>query len=286
MNRAVDKTFRFVPLDHDGKIRTDCSSPYAMASLIAQKDKFDVAIANDADADRHGIVTPGAGLLAPNHYLSVAIDYLFRHRPAWPASAAIGKTAVTSSMIERVARTFSREVSEVPVGFKWFVAGLSEGRLAFGGEESAGASFLARDGSTWTTDKDGLLLGLLAAEIVSVTGEDPGARYAALERTLGTSFYVRRDAPASRSMRDRLRRITPGDWTSPVLAGDLVTSRQTKAAAGGELGGLKVVSDDAWFAVRPSGTEDVYKLYAESFRSTEHLEQVIAEAGDLVKRLV
>ncbi len=282
VNRLVDKTFRFIPVDHDGKVRTDCSSPYAMANLIAHKGEFDVAIGNDADADRHGIVTPGEGLIPPNHYLSVAVDYLLRNRPAWPTSLGIGKTAVTSNMLDRVARSVARSVLDVPVGFKWFVPGLRDGTLAFGGEESAGASFLSRDGSTWTTDKDGLLLGLLAAEIVSVTGRDPGKLYEALEQSLGRSYYDRRDAPASRAVRERLRRLAPDDWTAPSLAGDPVTARRTTARAGGDLGGLKVETEQSWFAVRPSGTEDVYKLYAESFRSKQHLEQVIEEASHLV----
>jgi phosphoglucomutase len=284
VNRTVDKTFRFVPRDHDGKIRTDCSSPYAMANLIAHKGEFDVAMGNDADADRHGIVTPGVGLVPPNHYLAVAVDYLMRHRPAWPASATIGKTAVTSNMLDRVARSISRSIEEVPVGFKWFVPGLRRGTLAFGGEESAGASFLARDGSTWTTDKDGLLLGLLAAEMLAVTGRDPGKLYESLEQTLGKSYYQRRDAPASRTVRERLLRLVPDDWRAPHLAGDPVTARRTTAGAGGDLGGLKVETEHAWFALRPSGTEDVYKLYAESFRSQEHLDQVFEEAGGLVGR--
>jgi phosphoglucomutase len=284
INRRVDKTFRFVPRDHDGKIRTDCSSPYAMTNLLAHKGEFDVAVGNDADADRHGVVTPGAGLLSPNHYLSIAADYLFRHRPGWPASAAIGKTAVTSNMLDRVARSLGRSVREVPVGFKWFVPGLSEGTLAFAGEESAGGSFLARDGSTWTTDKDGIVLGLLSAEIASVIGKDLAERYGSLEASLGTSHYTRRDAPATRPMRERLRRMVPDDWKAPLLAGDPVSARRTTAAAGGDLGGLKVETEESWFAVRPSGTEDVYKLYAESFRSAEHLEQVMAEANDLLAR--
>jgi phosphoglucomutase len=285
VNRAVDKTFSFVPLDHDGKIRTDCSSPYPMANLIAMKSQFQVAFGNDADADRHGIVVPGAGLLSPNHYLSAAVDYLFQNRPEWSSTAAIGKTAVTSSVLDRVARGLGRSVLEVPVGFKWFVPGLRDGTLGFGGEESAGASFLARDGSTWTTDKDGLLLGLLAAEIVSVTGRDPGERYASLEASLGTSYYERRDAPANPQTRERLRRLTPDDWKATDLAGDRVTARQTSAAGGGELGGLKVSTDQGWFAVRPSGTEDIVKLYAESFRSQAHLEQVIADATGLLGTL-
>jgi phosphoglucomutase len=284
-NKAVDKTFSFVPLDHDGKIRTDCSSPYPMARLLAIKDQFDVAFGNDGDADRHGIVTPGAGLLSPNHYLSAAVDYLLRHRPKWPAHAAVGKTAVTSSVVERVARSRGRSVLEVPVGFKWFVPGLHDGSLVFGGEESAGACFLARDGSTWTTDKDGLLLGLLAAEIVAVTKTDPGKLYASLEAELGVSHYERRDAPADARMRDRLARLTPEDWSPPSLAGDPVVSRQIKAAGGGAIGGLKVSTAQGWFAVRPSGTEDVYKLYAESFRSDDHLREIMSEATALLAKL-
>ena len=282
LNRAVDKTFAFVPADHDGKIRTDCSSPYAMAAVLAKKDKFDLAVGNDADADRHGIVTRSAGLLPPNHFLCVAMDYLFRHRPNWPAGAAIGKTAVTSDMVDRVANALSRSVVEVPVGFKWFVDGLSSRSVAFAGEESAGASFLALDGTPWTTDKDGILLGLLAVEILSVTAEDPGARYAALERSFGTSYYARRDTRTTPSVRERLRRITAADWSWPMLAGDAVTDRRTSARAGAELGGLKVTTDSAWFAARPSGTEDVCKVYAESWRSAAHLEQVLNEAGRLL----
>jgi phosphoglucomutase len=286
VNRAVDKTFRFVPADHDGRIRTDCSSTYAMQNLLRQRGSFDIAVANDADADRHGIVTADAGLLSPNHYLSVAIDYLFRHRPGWPAAASVGKTAVTSQMVNRVAGALGRSIEEVPVGFKWFVPGLQSGTLAFGGEESAGAAFLARDGSTWTTDKDGLLLALLAAEILAVTGKDPGKAYAALEESLGRSHYVRSDAPTTPALRERLRTMTPADWTAPVLAGEAVTAKQVKAAGGGDLGGLKVSTENAWVAVRPSGTEDIYKVYAESFRSVEHLQLVVDEASAFVKRLL
>ncbi len=285
VNQSVDKTFSFVPLDHDGRIRTDCSSPYPMANLIAIRQRFAVAMGNDADADRHGIVTAGAGLLPPNHYLSAAIDYLLRHRAGWPASAAVGKTAVTSGILDRVVRSHGRALLEVPVGFKWFVPGLRDGTLVFGGEESAGASFLARDGSTWTTDKDGLLLGLLAAEMFAVTGQDPGERYASIERELGTSYYARRDAPADARIRERLRRLTPGDWSAPELAGGSVTARETSAAGGGDLGGLKVSTGQGWFAVRPSGTEDVYKLYAESFRSDQHLERIFSDATELLGRL-
>ncbi len=286
VNRSVDKTFRFVPLDHDGRIRTDCSSPFAMANLIAKKGDFDVAIGNDADADRHGIVTRGAGLLSPNHYLSVAVDYLFQHRPAWPRSAAVGKTAVTSHVIDRVARVLSRNIYEVPVGFKWFVPGLRDSSLGFGGEESAGASFLTRDGSTWTTDKDGMLLGLLAAEILSVTGRDPGELYASIEAHVGKSFYERQDVVATRTLRDRLRRMTASDWGAALLGGDSVKARRTSTmGAGAELGGLKVETDAAWIAIRPSGTEDIYKLYAESFRSADHLKTIMTEAASVVASL-
>lgn len=274
----VDKTFRFVPLDHDGRIRTDCSSPYSMANLVAERDRFDVAVANDGDADRHGVVTPLAGLLSPNHFLTVAVDYLVQSRKDWPSSAAIGTTAVTSDTVARAARALGRPVLEVPVGFKWFVPGLRDCTLAFGGEESAGAAFLARDGSTWTTDKDGILLALIAAEILAVTGKDPGKRYAEIEATLGTSFYERRDAPATSEMRARLRSLRSEDWTRATLAGDVVTSRRTTSSSGGDLGGLKVATAQGWFAVRPSGTEDVYKLYAESFRSAAHLQALVADA--------
>jgi phosphoglucomutase len=278
VNRTVDKTFRFVPLDHDGRIRTDCSSPYSMANVIAQRKHFDLTVANDGDADRHGVVVPEAGLLPPNHYLCVAIDYLLQHRPSWPQGAAVGMTAVSSDLIRRVALQLGRGVLEVPVGFKWFVAGLHERTLLFGGEESAGASFLARDGSTWTTDKDGILLALLAAEILSVTRVDPGAYYSRIEDALGRSFYERRDAPASAATRERLHALRAEDWSAPRLAGDEVRSRRTTAGSGAELGGLKVTTDQGWFAVRPSGTEDLYKVYAESFRSAEHLGQIIGEA--------
>jgi phosphoglucomutase len=278
VNKQVDKTFRFVPLDHDGRIRTDCSSPYAMAGLLAQRARFDLATGNDADADRHGIVTRQAGLLPPNHYLSAAVDYLLGHRPLWPAALAVGTTAVTSEVLTRVAEAQGRKVLEVPVGFKWYVAGLSDRTLAFGGEESAGGSFLARDGSTWTTDKDGILMALLAAEILAVTGHDPGEAYAGLERQVGASFYERRDAPVTRPMRERLAGLRAEDWTAKELAGDSITARRTKAGSGADLGGLKVTTEHGWFAVRPSGTEDVYKLYAESFRSSDHLQRIFDDA--------
>jgi phosphoglucomutase len=285
VNRRVDKTFRFVPLDHDGRIRTDCSSPYAMANLLAQRGAFDVAVGNDADADRHGIVT-SAGLLSPNHYLSVAVDYLVRHRPQWPSTASLGMTAVTSAMLGRVGQALGRPVLEVPVGFKYFVPGLRDRTVVFGGEESAGAAFLARDGSTWTTDKDGILLALLSAEILAVTGKDPAARYADLEASLGTSYYTRRDASASREMRERLRGLRGEDWPATVLGGDPVVSRRVTSLSGADLGGLKVTTDQGWFAVRPSGTEDIYKLYAESFRSAAHLQQIVAEATAGVAELL
>jgi phosphoglucomutase len=286
VNRKVDPTFRFVPLDHDGRIRTDCSSPYAMANLLAQRGAFDVALGNDADADRHGVVTADAGLLSPNHYLSVAVDYLVGHRPEWPSSARVGMTAVTSDMLARVAKRLGREVLEVPVGFKYFVPGLRDRTVVFGGEESAGAAFLARDGSTWTTDKDGLLLALLSAEILAVTGKNPGALYADLESALGTSYYVRRDTAASREMRVRLRALRGEDWPARDLAGDAILSRRVVALSGDDLGGLKVTTEHGWFAVRPSGTEDIYKLYAESFRSAEHLKQIVADATGGVSELL
>jgi phosphoglucomutase len=286
VNRTVDKTFRFVPLDHDGRIRTDCSSPYAMANLIAQRDRFDIALGNDGDADRHGVVTPSAGLLTPNHYLSAAVDYLVQHRSGWPASAAVGMTAVSSDVIRRVGESHHRKVVEVPVGFKWFVSGLADTTLLFGGEESAGASFLARDGSTWTTDKDGILLCLLACEILAVTGRDPGAHYADIEAAVGRSFYERRDAPATRPTRDRLRTLRADDWKAATLGGDAITARRTSAGNGADLGGLKVTTDHGWFAVRPSGTEEVYKIYAESFRSAEHLESLFSEVTAGVATLI
>ncbi|MBK9178015.1 MAG: alpha-D-glucose phosphate-specific phosphoglucomutase [Acidimicrobiales bacterium] len=283
VNPSVDPTFRFMTLDWDGKIRMDCSSPYAMASLIALKDDFDVAFANDTDADRHGIVTRGAGLLPPNHYLAVAIDYLFANRPGWPAGAAVGKTMVSSSMIDRVAADLGRTLLEVPVGFKWFSGGLYDGTLGFGGEESAGASFLRLDGSVWTTDKDGLILGLLAAEMTARTGLDPGERYAALTERFGDPAYRRIDAPATPEEKAALASLSPEQVTDTELAGEPILAMLTSAPAGGApLGGLKVVAASGWFAARPSGTEDVYKVYAESFRDEAHLERVIDEAQAIV----
>jgi len=284
VNTVVDPTFAFMRVDHDGKIRMDCSSPHAMAGLIGLKDDFDVAFGNDPDADRHGIVTPSAGLLNANHYLSVAVDYLFRHRPAWPADAAVGKTLVSSSMIDRVAADLGRPLAEVPVGFKYFVDGLLHGRYGFGGEESAGASFLRRDGHVWTTDKDGLLLGLLAAEITAVTGKDPGEQYRELVARFGEPAYARSDAPASDAQKRVLARLSPDAVTATTLAGDPIVQLLTQAPANGEpIGGLKVVTEAGWFAARPSGTEDVYKIYDESFRGAEHLQRIQDEARELVQ---
>jgi len=286
VNEAVDPTFRFMTVDWDGKIRMDCSSPYAMAPLTALRDRFDIAFATDPDADRHGIVTPTVGLMNPNHYLSVAIAYLFAHRSHWSADAAVGKTVVSSSMIDRVAADLGRRLIEVPVGFKWFVDGLVSGSLGFGGEESAGASFLRIDGTTWTTDKDGLLLGLLAAEITAKLGIDPGARYLELTGRFGTPVYERIDAAATVEQKRLLSKLSPSQVAASELAGEPIRATLTSAPGNNEpFGGLKVVTDDGWFAVRPSGTEDVYKLYAESFRDRAHLEQIQAEAQALVSGL-
>jgi len=287
VNASVDPTFRFMTVDWDGKIRMDCSSPYAMRRLVELKDRFDVAVANDTDADRHGIVTRSAGLLPPNHYLAAAIDYLFSHRPAWPAAAAVGKTIVSSSMIDRVAAHLGRRLVEVPVGFKWFVAGLLEGSLAFGGEESAGASFLRRDGSVWTTDKDGPILCLLAAEIVARSGRDPGEHYAALARELGDPAYERIDAPATPAQKQALQALTPQQLAASELAGDKIEAVLTKAPGDGSpIGGVKVVTANGWFAARPSGTEEVYKIYAESFRGEAHLRRIQEEAQVLVGKAI
>ncbi|WP_131746181.1 phosphoglucomutase (alpha-D-glucose-1,6-bisphosphate-dependent) [Frankia sp. Cppng1_Ct_nod] len=283
VNTAVDPRFGFMTVDWDGKIRMDPSSPHAMASLLRLKDSFDVALANDADADRYGIVTPGAGLLNPNHYLSAAISYLFVHRAGWPGSAAIGKTLVSSSMIDAVASGLGRGLTEVPVGFKWFVDGLLDGSLGFGGEESAGASFLRRDGRVWTTDKDGLIACLLAAEITAVTGEDPGTLYDGLTSRFGSPAYRRVDAPASPAQKDILKSLTPADLDASAIAGEPVTAALSHAPGNGAaIGGVKVVTENAWFAARPSGTEDVYKIYAESFRGPGHLDDVLAEAQSVV----
>ncbi|HCU96316.1 MAG TPA: phosphoglucomutase, alpha-D-glucose phosphate-specific [Actinobacteria bacterium] len=280
---VVDATFRFMTLDWDGRIRMDCSSPHAMASVIARRAEFTIATGNDTDADRHGIVTPDAGLLNPNHYLAAAIDYLFRHREGWPASAAVGKTMVSSAIIDRVAEAAGRRLTEVPVGFKWFVPDLLAGTIAFGGEESAGASFLRRDGTVWTTDKDGIILALLASEITAVTGRTPSEHYAQLTARLGDPAYARIDAPASRAQKAVLARLSPEQVGVDELGGDPVLTRQTRAPGNGEpLGGLKVITASGWFAARPSGTEDVYKLYAESFRGPGHLARIQDEAQQLL----
>jgi phosphoglucomutase len=285
VNGEVDPTFRFMPPDWDGRIRMDCSSPWAMAGLIGLRRRFDVAFANDTDADRHGIVTPAAGLLNPNHYLAVAIDYLFRHRRKWPKTAAIGKTLVSSSMIDRVGARLKRQVVEVPVGFKWFVDGLLDGSLGFAGEESAGASFLRRDGTAWTTDKDGLILGLLAAEIAARTGQDPGAHYRALTEAFGAPVYERIDAPATPAEKATLQRLSPDQVPADRLAGEPITAMLTAAPGNGaRIGGLKVVAPSGWFAARPSGTEDVYKIYAESFRGRSHLRRIQEDARAIVAR--
>ena len=286
VNDTVDPTFRFMSVDWDGKIRTDCSSSYAMAPLVAMRDRFDVAFANDADHDRHGIVTPTTGLMNPNHYLAVAIDYLFTHRPQWSSASAVGKTVVSSGMIDRVTLGLKRRLLEVPVGFKWFVDGLQHGTLGFGGEESAGASFLRRDGTTWTTDKDGIILGLLAAEITATLGLDPGARYEALTREFGAPVYERIDAAATPEQKRLLLTLTSDRIDAKELAGETIHAVLTAAPGNGaSIGGLKVVADNGWFAVRPSGTEDVYKLYAESFRDRRHLEHIQVEAQALVSGL-
>jgi len=283
VNPRVDKTFGFMTLDWDGKIRMDCSSPSAMASLIARQHDFAIATGNDTDSDRHGIVTPDGGLMNPNHYLAVAISYLFAHRPDWRADAAVGKTLVSSSMIDRVAESLGRTLLEVPVGFKWFVPGLLDGSVAFGGEESAGASFLQRDGSVWTTDKDGIILCLLASEILAVTGSSPSELYRGLTEKYGDPAYARVDSPASREQKAKLGKLAPDAVSADTLAGDAITARLTEAPGNGAaVGGLKVVTDSGWFAARPSGTEDVYKLYAESFRGPEHLAQIQDEARAIV----
>jgi phosphoglucomutase len=283
VNKAVDPTFSFMTVDKDGKIRMDCSSPYAMQGLIKHKNSFDVAFGNDPDFDRHGIVTRGSGLLNPNHYLSVAVDYLFRNRPGWREDAAVGKTLVSSSMIDRVAAHLGRRLSEVPVGFKWFVEGLIDGSYGFGGEESAGASFLRKDGSVWTTDKDGIIMGLLAAEITARTGRDPGECYAELEERFGSPVYERMDAPASPEKKAAFKRLTPEMVTADTLAGEPIVARLTRAPGNGaDIGGLKVVTENGWFAARPSGTENIYKIYAESFLGREHLAMVQAEAQAIV----
>src|SRR5881296_933889 len=283
VNPKLDPTFRFMTLDHDGKIRMDCSSPYAMAGLVKLKDRFQVAFGNDPDADRHGIVTPSAGLMNPNHFLTVAIHYLLASRPGWPARAAVGKTVVTSSMIDRVVRHAGRRLAEMPVGFKWFAPGLFDGSICFGGEESAGASFLRTDGTVWTTDKDGLVMALLAAEITARTGKDPGVHYQELTAELGTPYYARIDAPATPEQKAVLQKLSPEAVKATQLAGEPIVATLTRAPANdAPIGGLKVVTANGWFAARPSGTEDVYKIYAESFRSQSHLEAIVAEAQHIV----
>jgi phosphoglucomutase len=270
-------------VDHDGAIRMDCSSPYAMARLVGLKDRYRVAFANDPDADRHGIVTPSAGLMNPNHYLAVAIRYLLAHRADWPAEAAVGKTVVSSGMIDRVVKKLGRRLAEVPVGFKWFAAGLYDGSCCFGGEESAGASFLRHDGSVWTTDKDGLIMDLLAAEITARTGKDPGEHYRDLTAEFGTAYYARIDAPATPEQKARLEKLSPGSVKAPELAGEPIVEKLTRAPGNGApIGGLKVVTRNGWFAARPSGTEAVYKIYAESFKDARHLEAILEDAQQIV----
>jgi phosphoglucomutase len=283
VNPVVDPTFGFMPLDHDGKIRMDCSSPYAMANLVAMKDRFDLAFGNDADSDRHGIVTPSRGLMNPNHYLAVAIDWLFQHRPGWSKDAAVGKTLVSSALLDRVAKRLGRRLVEVPVGFKWFVPGLLDGSMGFGGEESAGASFLRRDGTVWTTDKDGIVMDLLALEMLSRSGKDPGVRYGELAAELGAPVYARVDAAATPAEKAILKKLSPLAVTATELAGEPVVAKLTRAPGNGaEIGGLKVVAANGWFAARPSGTEDVYKIYAESFRDEAHLARILDEAKAIV----
>jgi phosphoglucomutase len=285
VNPNVDPTFAFMTVDHDGKIRMDCSSPWAMAGLVKLKDRFDIAFGNDPDADRHGIVTPSSGLLNPNHYLAVAIRYLLTNRPQWPLTAVVGKTLVSSCLIDRVVASLERILWEVPVGFKWFTPGLFDGSCCFGGEESAGASFLKRDGSVWSTDKDGLILGLLAAEITARTGKDPGEHYKELTAKFGTPYYTRIDAPATPEQKNSLKKLSPEAVTATELAGEAITAKLTRAPGNNaSIGGLKVVSVSGWFAARPSGTENIYKLYAESLQSAEHLAAIVGQAQEIVLR--
>jgi phosphoglucomutase len=285
VNPKVDPTFAFMTVDHDGKIRMDCSSPWAMAGLVQLKDRFDIAFGNDPDADRHGIVTPSSGLLNPNHYLAVAIRYLLTNRPQWPVTAVVGKTLVSSCLIDRVVASLDRKLWEVPVGFKWFTPGLFDGSCCFGGEESAGASFLKRDGSVWSTDKDGLILGLLAAEITARTGRDPGEHYNDLTAKFGTPYYTRIDAPATPEQKNSLKKLSPEAVTATELAGEAITAKLTRAPGNNApIGGLKVVSVSGWFAARPSGTENIYKLYAESLKSAEHLTAIVGQAQEIVLR--
>ena len=283
VNPKVDPTFSFMTVDHDGKIRMDCSSPYAMARLVGLKDQYRVAFANDPDSDRHGIVTPSAGLMNPNHYLAVAIRYLLTHRPQWPAHAAVGKTLVSSSMIDRVVQKLGRRLCEVPVGFKWFAPGLFDGSCCFGGEESAGASFLRHDGTVWTTDKDGPIMDLLAAEITARTGKDPGEHYRELTAEFGTPCYTRIDAPATPEQKARLQKLSPEAVKESELAGEPITAKLTRAPGNNApIGGLKVVAASGWFAARPSGTENIYKIYAESFKDQAHLDAIVSEAQEIV----
>jgi len=283
VNSKVDPTFSFMTLDHDGKIRMDCSSPYAMASLVGLKDEFEIAFANDTDADRHGIVTRSMGLMNPNHYLAVAIRYLLSHRPHWPNKSAVGKTLVSSGLIDRVVGALGRTLCEVPVGFKWFVEGLFDGSYCFGGEESAGASFLQRDGTVWTTDKDGLIMDLLAAEITARTGKDPGDHYRELTSQLGTPYYTRIDAPATPEEKARLQKLSPEAVKESRLAGEPIAAKLTRAPGNNaSIGGLKVVAANGWFAARPSGTENIYKIYAESFKDEAHLDAIVSEAREIV----
>lgn len=283
VNPIIDPTFSFMTVDHDGKIRMDCSSPYAMASLLRLKDKYQLAFANDPDADRHGIVTPSAGLMNPNHYLAVAIQYLLTHRPEWPANVVVGKTVVSSSMIDRVVSSLGRQLSETPVGFKWFVEGLFDGSLCFGGEESAGASLLRRDGTVWTTDKDGPIMALLAAEITACTGKDPGQHFSELVKKFGRPYYTRIDAPAGPEQKAKLSRLSAASVKESQLAGERITAKLTNAPGNdAPIGGLKVVAENGWFAARPSGTENLYKIYAESFRDEAHLDGIVEEAQQIV----
>jgi phosphoglucomutase len=283
VNTKIDPTFSFMTVDHDGKIRMDCSSPYAMAGLVKLKNQYQLAFANDPDADRHGIVTPSAGLMNPNHYLAVAIRYLLTYRPHWPANAAVGKTLVSSSMIDRVVQKLGRKLSEVPVGFKWFTPGLFDGSCCFGGEESAGASFLRQDGTVWTTDKDGMIMALLAAEITARTGKEPGEHYRELTAEFGTPYYTRIDTPATPEEKAKLQKLSPKDVKESKLVGEPITAKLTSAPGNGaSIGGLKVVSASGWFAARPSGTENIYKIYAESFKDQSHLNSIVDEAQQIV----
>jgi phosphoglucomutase len=283
VNPIIDPTFSFMTVDHDGKIRMDCSSPYAMASLLRLKDKYQLAFANDPDADRHGIVTPSAGLMNPNHYLAVAVQYLLTHRPEWPANVVVGKTVVSSSMIDRVVSSLGRQLSETPVGFKWFVEGLFDGSFCFGGEESAGASLLRRDGTVWTTDKDGPIMALLAAEITACTGKDPGQHFSELVKKFGRPYYTRIDAPAGPEQKAKLSRLSAASVKESQLAGERITAKLTNAPGNdAPIGGLKVVAENGWFAARPSGTENLYKIYAETFRDEAHLDSIVEEAQQIV----